>query len=63
MNVLVHVSIVVYKGGMGMAALWLKTIGFLIILFSTLGVYIYFLRVSLNSEDASIIDPIPDKKQ
>ncbi|WP_214480674.1 hypothetical protein [Bacillus sp. SM2101] len=46
-----------------MAALWLKTIGFLIILFSTLGVYIYFLRVSLNSEDASIIDPIPDKKQ
>ncbi|MDX8361563.1 MULTISPECIES: hypothetical protein [Bacillaceae] len=46
-----------------MAALWLKTIGFLIILFSTLGVYIYFLRVSLNSEDASIIDPIPDNKK
>ncbi|MGM7683737.1 hypothetical protein ACSVDA_16490 [Cytobacillus sp. Hm23] len=46
-----------------MVALWLKTIGFLIVLFSTLGVYIYFLRVSLNSEDATIIDPIPDDKK
>lgn len=46
------------KGGIKMAEWWVTTIGFVICLGFVGGTMVYFLKGSLNSEDATRIDPI-----
>jgi hypothetical protein len=42
-----------------MIDLYLATIGFAILLFLLMGVFIYFVASGLNKEDSFKIDPLP----
>ncbi len=60
MSPLLHIH---YKGGIWMAGWWVTAIGFIICLGIVGGTFIYFLRGTLHSEDATRIDPDPLKKE
>jgi hypothetical protein len=50
---------IVCKGGISMGLMWVTTVGLAICLGIVGGVFIYYLRTALDSEDAHRIDPAP----
>lgn len=51
------------KGGDTMLTLWLATLSLVLLLLLFGGVFIYFVRNGLHSEDSTRIDPLPDEKE
>ncbi|MBM7704297.1 hypothetical protein [Metabacillus iocasae] len=46
-----------------MLTLWLATLSLVLLLLLFGGVFIYFVRNGLHSEDSTRIDPLPDEKE
>ncbi|MFE8701409.1 hypothetical protein ACFYKX_12460 [Cytobacillus sp. FJAT-54145] len=42
-----------------MAYMWITTVSFAVCLGLVGGVFVYYLKVALNSEDSNRIDPLP----